>query len=83
MRCTLVFPLFPVIAEFDLAAHAALITRQPLLMLLEAIERLSMTAVAQRGKASHAHVDADGATGLGYRLSDRAFGLNAHEPPAS
>ena len=51
--------LLPVAAVFNLAAHAALIARQALLVLLEAVERGDESAVAHRGKAGNTHVDAD------------------------
>ena len=53
------FGLFPVVAVFDLAAHAPLIARQAFLMLLQTIERRNKTPIAERGKAGNADIDAD------------------------
>ena len=53
------FRLLPVVAEFDLATHAALIPRKALLVLLEAVERFDRGAIAQGDKMGHSHVDAD------------------------
>ena len=44
------FRFFPVVAEFNLAAHAALVTCKTLLMLLEAVERRDIALVTQGGE---------------------------------
>jgi putative transposase len=77
------FRLLPVVAELDLAAHAALVAGQPLLVLLETVERHEETGVAQRGEPCNANVDADGASRRRQRLRDLALRLNRHAPLAA
>ncbi len=57
------FRFFPVVAELDLMAHAALVARKALLMLLEAVERRNETRVAHGGESCNADINADGACG--------------------
>jgi hypothetical protein len=54
------FRLFPVVAEPDLAAHAALVAHKALLMLYEAVERCNEAPVAQCGEPGNTDIDADG-----------------------
>ena len=74
------FFLFPVVAEFDFAAHAPLITGQPLVMFLEAIERGDETAVTHRREAGDADVNTNGRGRDRHRLRDFALGLNTGVP---
>ncbi len=73
----------PVAAELDLAAHRPLVTRQPLLVLLEAVERRDVGAIAQRGKAGDTDIDADGGGRRGHGRRDLPLGLDRHEPRAA
>ncbi len=57
------FGLFPVVAEFDFAAHRLLRFAQSCFMLFEAVERRVERAVRERGKPRNAHVDANGRCG--------------------
>ena len=77
------FRLFPVTAELDLAAHAALVARKALLMFLEAVERRDESAVAHRGKPRDADIDADGRRRCWQRLFDFALRLDRYEPLAA
>ena len=77
------FFLCPVVAEFDFAAHAPLITGQPLLMFLKAIERGDETAVTHRSEAGNAHVNTNGRRSHRHRLRYLALGLNTGVPLAS
>lgn len=54
------FGLFPVIAEFYLAAHGLLRLAQSGFVPFETVERGVKTAIGQGGKAGNAHVNADG-----------------------
>ena len=76
------FLLFPVVAEFDFAAHAPLITDQALLMCLEAIERGDETAITHRGEAGNANVNTNGRGGHRHRLRYFALRLNTGVPLA-
>jgi hypothetical protein len=77
------FSLFPVVAVFYLAAYAPLNPCQAFLMLLEAVEWRNKTAVAERGKAGNADVDANRGGGYGDRRFNFSFGLNRHKPLAT
>lgn len=77
------FFLFPVLAEFDFAAHAPLIMGQPLLMFLQAIERGDETAVTHRGEAGNTDVNTNGRRSDRHRLRDFALGLNTGVPIAA
>jgi len=77
------FRLLPVVAELDLAAHATLVARQALLVFLEAVERRDEAAVAHRGEAGDADIDADGRRRRGQWLFDLALRLNRREPLAA
>jgi hypothetical protein len=48
--------LLPVVAEFNLAAHTALIPGQPLFVLLEAFEGSNKVSIAHGGEAGNAQV---------------------------
>ena len=71
--------LLPVVAEFDLATHAALIPGKALLGLLEAVERIDVAAVTQGGETGDPHVDADRFT-IRNRLFNFALRLDRYEP---
>ena len=77
------FGLEPVLAKFDFAAHAPLVTGQALLVLFEAVDRRVERAVRQRGKACNTHVDTNGRAGGRHRLRHFALSLNTHVPLAS
>ena len=77
------FRLRPVTAEFDLAAHAALILGEALLMLLETVKRRDETAVAQGSKTRNADIDADSRGRRGQGLLYLALGLDRHIPLAA
>lgn len=72
--------LFPVIAKFDLAAHAALVTCKTLLMFLKTVERRNEALIAHGGKPDNADIDANGCRCRRQRLLNLPFGLNRHEP---
>ena len=75
--------LLPVVAEVDLAAHAALQARQALLMFLEAVKRCDEAFVAQGGEPGDVDIDADGARRRWQWLFDFALRLNRREPLAA
>ena len=77
------FFLFPVVAEFDFAAHPPLIMGQPLLMFLQAIKRGDETAVTHRGEAGNAEVNTNGRGSHRHRLRYFALGLNTGVPLAA
>lgn len=52
-------------------------------MLLEAIERSELRAIAERSEPGDAHVDADCTGGLRHRLLNLSLGLDADEPLAA
>src|ERR1700730_8553640 len=71
------FCLLPVVAELGFAAHAPLITCQPLLVLFEAVERGNETAVAQGGQTRNANIDADGCASRWPGWLNLTLGLDA------
>lgn len=75
--------LLPVVAEPDLSAHGLLRAAQRLFAPPEAVERRVKRPIRERGKAGHAHIDADGARGLRPGLSHLPLSLDAHEPLAA
>lgn len=52
--------LLPVVAEPDLAAHAALVTGQPSSLFPDTVARRDVARVAQGGESNNANIDADG-----------------------
>ena len=76
------FSLLPVVAELHLATHGSLIAGEAHQVFLEAVERLKVAAVAQRGETDDAHINADGFA-LRQRLIDFARRLDRHKPLAA
>ena len=77
------FFLLPVVAEFDFAAHAPLVTRQTLLVRPETVERgneAAITQVAKRAMPTSMPM-AVVATGNGCAISRSVWMLAYHLPP--
>ena len=73
------FGLLPVVAELLFPGHHPLIAFEPVLVLLEAVERFDKSAVAERGKASYADIDPDRRCGRVNRLLYFPPGLDRDE----
>ena len=77
------FRLSPVVTEFNLTTHPALITGKALLMLLETIQRHDETTIAQSGKPCNADIDADSGGRCWQGLRNVTLRLDRGEPLAT
>ena len=77
------FGLLPVLAELLPPRHHALVALEAVLMFLRAVEWFDKTAIAQRGEAGNAHINADRRSARMCRLRDFAPGLDGDEALAT
>ena len=73
----------PVVAEFNLAAHAPLILGQALLVFLEAVEWFEETSVTHCGEPCNADINANRGGGSWQWMDDFTPSLNRHKPFAA
>ena len=83
IRWTLAFAFFQFLHNFFLRLKACLCFQQPVLVLLEAVERLDEFSIGQCGEANNAHVDAYGRIRRMDWLLYLTLGQDRDEPFAS